>query len=154
MVKIRKFLSEKTIKINTSAQSKNAVIRELVDLLVANGDISKKSSKLLYKAILKREAVGTTGIGQGIALPHVKIKYVRNLRIAFASSKNGIEFNSLDGEPVFIVFLLVDGETFKEDYMRILSTLAQYLNDPYFRRSLVNATSPRQVLKVIKSKEE
>ncbi|MCD6413360.1 MAG: PTS sugar transporter subunit IIA [Elusimicrobia bacterium] len=154
MVKILKYLSEKTIKTNTAAQSKNAVIKELVDLLVGNSDISKRSSKLLYRAILKRETVGTTGIGQGIALPHVKIKYVKGLRIAFVNSKNGIEFNSLDGEPVFIVFLLVGNSSAEQDYIRILSTIAQYLNDPYFRRDLINADTARQVIKVIKSKEE
>lgn len=135
-------------------KSKKKIIEELIDLLLVNNDISKKYVHIVRKAILKREALGSTGIGQGIALPHVKLKKIKKIKLVFASSEEGIEFNSLDGEPVHIIFLLIGPETAGHEYIETLTQLAQHLNDPYFRRDLTAISKKRDVITAIRKKEK
>ncbi|MBA3065177.1 PTS sugar transporter subunit IIA [bacterium] len=134
--------------------SKKKVIEELVGVLVENKNISTKASAEVCKALLKREALGSTGIGQGVALPHVKFKGVKKISFVFTNSEAGIEFNSLDGEPVNIIFLLIGPEKAGEEYIKVLSALARHLNDPYFRRDLVSAKKGKEVLGILKKAVE
>ncbi|MCD6311686.1 MAG: PTS sugar transporter subunit IIA, partial [Elusimicrobia bacterium] len=96
----------------------------------------------------------STGIGQGVALPHVKFKGVKKISFVFSNSETGIEFNSLDGEPVNIIFLLIGPEKAGEEYIKVLSVLARNLNDPYFRRDLASAKKSKEVLALLKKAEE
>jgi len=154
MLNINHYISLPLINVRIKANSKKRVIEELVGLFLVNKDINKKYAPVVCKAILKRETLGSTGIGQGIALPHVKLKKIKKIKLAFANSEEGIEFNSLDGEPVHIVFLLIGPEKAGHEYTEILALLAQYLNDPYFRRDLTDASKKKDVIASIRKKEK
>ncbi|PIU18986.1 MAG: hypothetical protein COT16_00505 [Elusimicrobia bacterium CG08_land_8_20_14_0_20_44_26] len=154
MTRISDYIKLAFIKTDSQSKSKKKIIEEMVKMLEDAKEVSKKKSLEVYKALLRRESMGSTGIGQGVALPHVKISIIKKTRLLFANSASGIEFNSLDGEPVNIVFLLVGPDTSGAEYIKILSTLAQNLNDPYFRRSLAAARKKKEVLDVIRKKEK
>src|SRR4030042_2436582 len=89
------------------SNKKEDVIRELVDALIEGGDIEKSHRNKLMESLMAREVLGSTAIGQGVAIPHAKADCVDKLVAAFGLSKKGVDFDSLDGEPVYIFFLLV-----------------------------------------------
>ncbi|MEA2081675.1 MAG: PTS sugar transporter subunit IIA [Elusimicrobiota bacterium] len=149
-MKITDYTKVSLLKPGTLFVSKKKVIEELVGVLAENKHISKKAVAAVTKAILKREALGSTGIGQGVALPHVKFKGVKKVTFVFTNSKPGVEFNSLDGEPVNMIFLLIGPEKAGEEYIKTLSALARNLNDPYFRRDLVSAKTGKEVFSILK----
>ena len=148
------YISSPLISVRTKAKSKKRVIEELLALFVKTKDIGKKYANDVCKAVLRRETLGSTGIGNGIALPHVRHKKIKKMKMAFANSVEGIEFNSLDAEPVHIVFLLIGPEKAGREYTQVLSNLAQHLNDPYFRRDLLAAGTKKDVLAAIRKKDE
>jgi PTS system nitrogen regulatory IIA component len=92
------FLSKKAILTDIKSTRKEDVIREMVDLLIESGDVEKRNRNKLIDALMSREALGSTAIGQGIAIPHAKCDCVDRLVAAFGLSKKGVDFDSLDGE--------------------------------------------------------
>jgi len=149
-MKLSEYTKLALLKPRTLSVSKKKVIEEQVAILEKNKIIPLKSAALVCKAVLKREALGSTGIGQGVALPHVKFKGVKKISFVFTNSERGVEFNSLDGEPVNIIFLLIGPEKAGEEYIKALSLLARNLNDPYFRRALASAKTGKEVLDILK----
>src|SRR3989338_7874916 len=104
-MKIMEFLNKKAISVNLKSTDKDGAIKELVDLLAKAGEVKNRED--LVRALLARESLGSTGIGQGIGIPHAKSQNVKELVAAFALSQKGVNFESLDGEPVHIFFLLL-----------------------------------------------
>lgn len=147
------YLKKENIIVNIPVASKKKIVETLVMQLAGGKFIQKRYVKEIIKGILKREALGSTAIGQGVALPHIKTSRVKDIVIAFASSRDGVEFNSLDGEPTHIVFMILANPDKEEDYTRILTNVAQFLNDPYFRRDLLSAKDALEVLNCIRKKE-
>ena len=154
MPKISDYIGRETVKIKTESRSKKKVIEELIDLFVATKDIGRKKSCESDISLLKIEDMGSTRIGQCISLRNGNLKGIKRTRLAFTNTPEGIEFNSLDGNPVYIVFLLIGPDKAGHEYIKTLSMLAQYLNDPYFRRDLVNASTKKEVIEIIKKREE
>jgi len=108
---VMEFLDERAVTVDVTArQSKEEVIRELVGLLVRAGSIKERDVHKLVQILLKRESLGSTGIGQGVAIPHGKSDCVTKLIGAFGVSRAGVDFDALDGEPVTLFFLLVAPE--------------------------------------------
>ena len=106
-MKISEFLSEKAIFTDIKATKKEDVLKELVELLGNSGEIDKRCTTKILTALMARESLGSTAIGQGVAIPHAKVDCVSKLIAAFGLSRKGVEFDSLDGEPAYIFFLLV-----------------------------------------------
>src|SRR5271154_4901374 len=106
-MKFSDFVSSPAIRAELKADDKEGVIREIVDALLAAGKISGEEVQSIVKAILKREELGSTGIGRGVAVPHTKHPSVQRLVGTVAVSGEGIDFNSLDGEKVQLFFLLI-----------------------------------------------
>src|ERR1041384_7343929 len=104
-MQILDFLTVDAVKMNLESKTKKDVIKELVELLVKSDKV--KDKKKMIQTLMDREELGSTGIGQGIAIPHGKSDTVSDLAAAFGLSQEGIGFDSLDGEPVHIFFLLV-----------------------------------------------
>ena len=139
-MKITDLLSEEAIQINGMANSKNEVIDKMVDLMTKNGNINDKEK---YKqAVLKREEEGTTGIGEGIAIPHGKSDAVSKPGLSAMVVPNGVEFNSLDGQPAKLLFLIAAPNTKDNVHLDVLSRLSTLLMDTEFRSALLNAKSP------------
>ena len=151
-MKITDLLNEEAIQINGVANSKNEVIDKMVDLMTKNGNINDKEK---YKqAVLKREEEGTTGIGEGIAIPHGKSDAVSKPGLSAMVVPNGVEFNSLDGQPAKLLFLIAAPNTKDNVHLDVLSRLSTLLMDIEFRSALLNAKSPKEFLACIDRAEK
>lgn len=151
MEKLSALLIPEAIILNLKAQDKIGVIRELAELLVQKGLIT--DSEEFYAAILKRENLESTGIGQGIAIPHARTKAVRQLVLAFGRSATGVDFNSLDGKPCYDVFLIAAPEEKKSEYIATLARLSRFLRREEVRSDLARAGSPEEVIEIIRRYE-
>lgn len=153
-MKILDFLNEKAISADLKSQDKKAVIQELTDLLIKAGELKPKIKDAVVKTLLNREALGSTGIGQGVAIPHGKCEYTEELVAAFGVSKKGIDFDSLDGEPAYIFFLLLAPIESSGPHLKALARISKLLKDKYFRDSLKGAESEKALLKIIKEEDQ
>ena len=150
-MKIMEFLNKKAVTASLKSADKEGVVRELVDLLARAEEI--KSKEELVKAILTRESLGSTGIGQGIGIPHAKSQNVKNLVAAFGLSQRGVNFDSLDGEPVYIFFLLIAPEESAGPHLKALARISRMLKDKYFRELLRKAKDEKEILRVIQEED-
>lgn len=150
-MKVLDFLDENTIKLNLASKTKAEVIEELVDLLVKAKKITDKKNAI--KTLLDREELGSTGIGQGVAIPHGKTETIKELVSAFGLSKQGIAFDALDGEPVNLFFLLLAPEGSAGAHLKALARISSLLKDKHFRKALMNATNKEEIIKIIKEEE-
>jgi PTS system nitrogen regulatory IIA component len=153
-LKIFDFLNEKAISANLNSEDKKGVIEELVDLLVKAGGLKPKARNDAIKTLLNREALGSTGIGQGVAIPHAKTEHVKELVGALGVSKKGINFDSLDGEPAYIFFLLLAPVESSGPHLKALARISKLLRDKFFRESLKNASSEKELLRIIKEEDQ
>ncbi len=151
-MKMMDFLSEKAICADMKAATKEEAIRELVELLAKAQLIKDKEG--IIKTLLDREALGSTGIGQGVAIPHGKSENVKELVAAFGLSQKGVNFDSLDGEPVYIFFLLVAPEDSAGPHLKALARISRLLKDKYFRDTLKSAKDEKNLLKIIKQEDQ
>ena len=157
-MKITRFLSPDNILLDLKSESKKKAIEEMVNFLVAGKILAARSKKEIIKQILKRESLGSTGIGQGIALPHCRTDKVKEVILLFANAK-GLEFNSLDGEPVTVLFFLLSpssddpGDRKVQESLELLSAITRLLKDRFFRQALAEAKKPEDVLKIIGEEE-
>lgn len=153
-MKITDFLRERAITVNLAAADKDGVIRELVHLLVKAGEIKPVEEEKLSPILLAREALGSTGIGQGVGIPHGKSNCVKELIAAFGLSKRGVNFDSLDGEPAHIFFLLVAPEDSAGPHLKALARISRLLKDRFFRESLKEAKDEKQILRIIQQEDQ
>jgi len=150
-MKIMDFLSRKAITADIKASDKEGVIREMVDLLAKADEIKGKED--LVNALLVRESLGSTGIGQGIGIPHAKSANAKNLVAAFGLSQKGVNFDSLDGEPVHIFFLLIAPEESAGPHLKALARISRMLKDKYFREMLKKAKDEKEILRIIQEED-
>ena len=153
-MQIMDFLSKKAILADIRATKKEEVIKELVDALVAAGEIEKRCRNKLIDALMTRESLGSTAIGQGIAIPHAKSDCIDKLIAAFGLSKKGVDFDSLDAEPAYIFFLLVAPQDSAGPHLKALARISRLLKDKYFRDSLRACTDDKSILKIIAGEDE
>lgn len=150
-MKIIEFLNEKAVTGNIKATDKEGAIRELVDLLVKAEGIKNRDD--LVKALINRETLGSTGIGQGVGIPHGKTNAVKRLVAAFGISHQGVSFDALDGEPVYIFFLLVAPEDSAGPHLKGLARISRLLKDKFFRESLKAQTDEKSLIKLIREED-
>jgi len=148
------FLSKKAIITDIKSTRKEDVIKEMVDLLIEAGDVEKRNRNKLIDALMSREALGSTAIGQGIAIPHAKCDCVSKLVAAFGLSKKGVDFDSLDGELAYIFFLLVAPQDSAGPHLKALARISRLLKDKYFRDTLRASTDEKSVIKIITQEDE
>jgi mannitol/fructose-specific phosphotransferase system IIA component (Ntr-type) len=127
-----------------SAQ-RDEVISELVDALIASGAAAAKLRDELAKSVLERERRGSTGFGRGVAVPHVKHKSVKTMTAAIGLSDKGVEFNALDKQPVYSVFLLLSPEDRPEEHLQAMEVIFKNLSKDTFRRFLRQAATVDEV---------
>ena len=151
MMKITQLLTEDTIILDLTASSKQGVITELISQLDQAGKLNDKDQ--FTKDILTREGQSTTGIGDGIAIPHAKSAAVGTPAIAFGRSTPGIDYESLDGQPAHLFFMIAASEGANNDHLEALSRLATFLMDSNFREKIIQATSKDDILSAVNEKE-
>lgn len=149
---IYELLDEKSIKIGLNSTTKQEVLEELVDLLVSAGKIKDKYTVL--DAIEARERQASTGLENGIAVPHCKTSAVNKLTAALGVSKNGIDFDSHDGKPAKIFFILIAELNNPGPHVRALAKLSRLLSAPEIRDSILNAKTASECLELIRIREQ
>ncbi|MFN7170577.1 MAG: PTS sugar transporter subunit IIA [Candidatus Omnitrophota bacterium] len=153
-MKIMEFLCEKAVSADLKAVDKKGVIEELVELLLKAGEIKEKDKQKIIEIILNRESLGSTGVGQGIAIPHGKSDCVKTLTASLGISKRGINFDALDGEPVYIFFLLLAPKDSAGPHLKALARISRILKDKYLRDSLIKAEDEKKILSIIREEDE
>jgi PTS system fructose-specific IIC component/PTS system nitrogen regulatory IIA component len=149
---LQKVFSPVSIKIGLESEDKDELFEELVDMLAKEGGRNFPRSAVLA-AVRDREDKMSTGIKRGIALPHGKAEGLTGLIGALGISKRGIEYASLDGEPVYLVFMLVSSPKDSELHLAALKRLAVLLDDPEFYTDLIQADSPDRANAIIRNYE-
>ncbi len=143
------FVCTEAIRAGLKADDKEAVIRELAQALVDSKKINPAEMEGIVKAILKREELGTTGIGRGVAVPHTKHPSVDRLVGTIGVSGAGIDFDSLDGEKVQLFFLLISPPDRPGDHLRALENISRQLRDDTFCKFLKQSKEPADIRRLL-----
>ncbi len=151
-MKISDILTEDFVIVGLDVSSKEDAINALVDLL-AKSDKVKNINKV-REAVFEREKIMTTGVGKGFAVPHGKTDAVAGIVGAFGITKKPIDYDSLDGEPVRLIFLLVGRDNMVGPHIKLLSRISKLMNDNNFRERLLNSKEPKEVVDLFKTEEE
>ena len=147
MINLNNFITEEQICLELSAIDKVGILKEMLDVLGNDGRIIDQEE--LFKALLTREDLETTGIGEGIALPHARTDIVKELMVAFGRSKKGVDFEALDDNPVHLVLLIVGPRKDSSKLMRVLAGVCRILRNSDFRQALLTAESKREIIRLI-----
>lgn len=145
-MKLSDFVVPDAIVPDLKVESKEAAIRAMVEGLKNSGSIQPEDEEHIVTAILKREELGSTGIGNGVAVPHTKHPSVDHLIATVALAKDGVDFASLDGEAVYILFLLVSPPDRPGDHLRALETISRHLRSQNFCNFLRQAKTKEDVI--------
>ncbi|KQL42043.1 PTS fructose transporter subunit IIC [Bacillus sp. FJAT-25509] len=151
-MRITELLKIDTVLIDLNSSSKMSVIDELIQVLDHAGKLNDKQQ--FKEAILTREGQSTTGIGEGISIPHAKTAAVKTPAIAFGRSKDGIDYESLDGQPAHLFFMIAASEGANNTHLETLSRLSSLLMDEEFRASLLSAKDANEIIQLIDQKEK
>ncbi len=148
-MRLREFFSEDGIKLQLESTGKDEVLKELVGLL----KLDDKAEQVLVKMLRRRETLGSTGIGQNIAIPHCRALAVSALRLAFGRKLAGIDFNAIDGKPVNFFFLIVAPPLeVSNQYLPVLGRIAQFAKESDVPDKLSKLTTPQEFLKLLEEK--
>ncbi|MCT7738866.1 MAG: fructose-specific PTS transporter subunit EIIC [Lactobacillus iners] len=150
-MKIEELLNPKLAILNLQANDKDSAIREMADMMADQGIVNNEEE--FIKSIWDRENQTTTGIGDGIAMPHARNKNINKAAVLFAKSENGIDFKSLDGKPVHLFFMIAAPEGADNAHLQALAKLSSLLIDPEFVNELKKATSGEEVISLFKQKD-
>ena len=148
-MKFSDFVSVAAIRADLGADEKPAIIRELVESLSAAGAVKAADVDGIVAAIMKREELGSTGIGRGVAVPHTKHPSVDRLVGTVAVSPEGVDFNSLDGEKVQLFFLLISPPDRPGDHLRALENISRQLRDDTFCKFLKQSRSAEDIQQLL-----
>jgi PTS system fructose-specific IIA component/PTS system nitrogen regulatory IIA component len=148
-MKFSDFICRDAIRTQLEADEKQSVIRAMVTSLVESKRINSKDYESIVEAILKREELGSTGIGRGVAVPHTKHPSIDKLIGTVAVSEDGVSFESLDGEKVHLLFLLVSPPDRPGDHLRALENISRQLRDDMFCRMLKQCKTPDDVWQLL-----
>ena len=150
--KITEFITVQSVDLNMKATNKSEAIIELTKLLEKSGKLDNIDKTL--EALKEREKLGSTGIGKGVAIPHAKTEFSKDLVIAFGVSKQGVNFNSVDDEKVNLFFAFASPLKNSQTYLKILARISRLIRNDDFREKLLGAKTPEQVLELIDFEEK
>jgi fructose-specific phosphotransferase system IIA component len=151
-MKVSELLKPEFIISDLKGESKEEIISELVDLF--KDDPRVEDIEKVRSAVLEREKVMSTGVGKGFAIPHGKTNAVKEIIGAFGKIKDGIDYESLDGNPVNLVFLLVGKDNLISTHIKLLSRISRLMNKDDFRHRLTEANSADEIVKLFSEEEE
>ncbi len=151
-MKILDILDKRLIVPQLISTTKEGILREMVRVLAQNE--TQVNEEGMLEILLERESLGSTGIGDGVAIPHGKSKEVEKLIASFGRSLPGMDFQSMDGKPTHLFFLLVAPENSAVDNLKLLSRIATLFRDTSFRKRLMGARSQRELFQIISEEDE
>ena len=144
-------LSGKSVIVGLNGEGKREILEELVDVLEVGDNITDREKVL--EAVLQREEIMSTGIGHGIAIPHGKSEYVKELRGVLGIKSQGVEFDSLDGQPTFIFFLLVSPMDVSGPHIKALARISRLLKGEEFRQELIDCPDNQTAIRILEEEE-
>jgi PTS system nitrogen regulatory IIA component len=148
-MELREFFTEDAIKLELQGTTKDEILKELISLL----KLDEKSEGMLYKMLKRRENLGSTGIGRGIAIPHCRSLVVNKLRVAFGRKSSGVDFKAIDEKVVHFFFLIVAPPLeVSNQYLPVLGKIAQFSKEPDVPQRLFALSEPREFLALLKEK--
>ena len=150
-MKILDVLRKETIVADLKADSKQGIIKELVEPAARYAKIEPVE---LVSVLMEREKLGSTGIGGGIGIPHGKLKNLDSLLLSFGLSKKGVDFESMDGQPTHIFFLLITPENSTGLHLKLLAQISKILKNDPFKEQLLNATDQDEIFSIIEAEDE
>lgn len=153
-MKIMDFLCEEAINIDLKSVNKTDAIKELVDCFINAGELEKKDKGKVVELLMAREALGSTAIGHNVGIPHTKCDAVTKLVAAFGLSRKGVDFDSLDGEPVYIFFLLLAPQDSAGPHLKALARISRLIKDKYFRDMLRQARDSKDIARIIRTEDD
>jgi fructose-specific phosphotransferase system IIA component len=151
-MKLTDLLSDKVIRIPLKNTEKGEIIEEMVDILARAHKLKNRDAVL--EAVLKRERAMSTGMGDGVAIPHAKSEFVDQLIAAFGTTKRDVDFESIDNKPVRLIFLLVGPTDQTGPHLKALSRISRLMHRADFRENLARAKDSEQVIKAITVEEK
>ena len=151
-IKLSRILKENLIDLDLQEKKKSRIMLKLVDLVAKSGKL--KNKKAFLRAILEREKLGSTGIGNGVAIPHGKSKATKDFVLAFAKSKEGVDFGALDGEKVYLFFVLASPQESVGGHLKILARISNLIKDKFLVELLKRTESKKEIIKIISSHEK
>ncbi|HDQ03002.1 MAG TPA: PTS sugar transporter subunit IIA [Deltaproteobacteria bacterium] len=151
-MQINQIINSKFVNDSLSAKNKTEALQELVNTLVSGG--VKIDSSVVMEVLQQREKLGSTGIGDGVAIPHGKIPGLDELVVAFGRSVQGVGFDAIDGKPVHLFFLLLAPENSAGQHLKALAKISKMLKAGDFRKKLMEAKSPGDLYKSIIAQDE
>jgi PTS system nitrogen regulatory IIA component len=151
-MRLTDILDQELLLPDLQGQNKREVLNEFAVLLDSRGKIRDQNGFL--EVILAREALGSTGIGEGIAIPHGKLKNLDRLVLSFGISRKGVDFDAMDGNPVHIFFVLIAPEDSPGDHLKALARISRVLKNRSFRKRLLDASSAGELYQLICEEDE
>lgn len=150
-MKILEVLKKEAILEDLVSTDKKGILEELVTPVAK---VAKVSEEGLVKVLLDRERLGSTGIGGGVGIPHGKLKNLENIFLGFGISRNGVDFESMDGKPTHVFFLLVTPENSTGLHLKMLARISRLLKDEAFKERLINSSSRDEIVTIIQEEDE
>jgi mannitol/fructose-specific phosphotransferase system IIA component (Ntr-type) len=149
-MQLKEFFSADAVRLDLQSTSKDDVLRELIGLLA----LDEKSQGMLFKMLKRREALGSTGIGSGIAIPHCRSLVASRLRVAFGRKPQGIDYDAIDGQPVFNFFMIIAPPLeVSNQYLPVLGKIAQFAKEPDVPARLAKLASAEEFMRLLEEKE-
>ena len=150
-MKITDILNESVVRTNLPGSTKEEIINEMIELAGSQKQVSDKER--MRTAIFDREKVMSTGVGSGFAIPHGKTDAVSDIVAAFAVTAQPIDYQSLDDQPVRLIFLLVGRDNMVGPHIKLLSRISRLMNNEDFRKQLLEAETPKDILELFRQEE-
>ncbi len=152
-MKLSEILNEDEIKVDLEAEDKMEAIEELIDLLISEHEVGLRDRDNIIEVVFQRENSVSTGVGGGIAIPHGTVECIDEIVGAIGISEKGIDFNSIDGQPVYIVILLLVPKIQVSKHIKTLALIARIFNQDKIRKSVLSAGSSEKILSIIEQAE-
>jgi mannitol/fructose-specific phosphotransferase system IIA component (Ntr-type) len=153
-INILDYLNKDSICLGIQQKNKKGILTAILDHLIVKKKIKKENKSVILKSLLQREQMGSTAIGGCIAFPHARLDNIKDLIICFAVSRRGVDFESLDQEPVNIIALLLSNQKEAGRHLKMLAFLARMLRDKYFVQKIKGAANQEEVLALIAQQEQ
>lgn len=150
-MKIIDVLNKASITVDLKATDKKGVLEELVASVAG---ITNASREEMVRVLLDRERLGSTGIGDGIGIPHGKLKGLDKLVLGFGLSRKGVDFESMDNRPTYLFFLLITPENSTGPHLKLLARISKLLKDEQLREKLKNVSDPDEIYEIIREADE
>lgn len=153
-IKLSEIVSKDAILVNLKAEDKEEVLEEMVTLLVESGALATRNKKDVLQQFVDREKAGSTGIGGGVALPHIRSELLKKFVGAIGISKNGVNYKAIDGEPVYVFFMFISPVAQSDEHKQVLRRLANFLSNDENIQFFKTARNTEDVAYLLKECDE